>query len=214
MEVTQQLRQLGLNQSEIKIYLFLLANGVSTPPIVSRQTNIARTNCYNILNDLLAKGLVEEKDTGSRKSYLAKDPESLIASLDQKRELAFRIIPDLRAIYTGQKNKPVIRYFEGLAGIKQVYDLALKAKTIYEFVSVDMINSTIAETYKNFVSQIENNAIIHRQIKASDSKTQMVIWDDNAAFITLDDKPFATILKDQSIASTFTMLFGNLQDNT
>jgi sugar-specific transcriptional regulator TrmB len=87
MDLANQLKQAGLNISEIKIYIYLLENGLSTPPKVSQGTFVARTNCYNVLQSLKEKGLIEEQLIRSRKAYLASDPESIVRSLQKKKEV-------------------------------------------------------------------------------------------------------------------------------
>ena len=67
IEIVKKLKEVGLKQNESEIYLFLLQNGISTPPQISRGTHIARTNCYNILNSLKEKDVVEEENRGKKK---------------------------------------------------------------------------------------------------------------------------------------------------
>ena len=54
----KQLKKLGLNNSEIKIYTYLLEYGVSTPTIISKKTLILRPNCYSVLDNLERMGIV------------------------------------------------------------------------------------------------------------------------------------------------------------
>src|SRR5688500_528889 len=114
MDTNAELKQLGLHKSEIRVYLYLLEAGVSTPPQIAKGTSIARTNCYHILKELEDKGLIQQQASGKRKAYLARDPESIVAALEKKREAASRVVPELRELYTAQKNKPKIRFFKGL----------------------------------------------------------------------------------------------------
>ena len=75
--IVKQLREIGLKQNESEVYLFLLQNGISTPPVIARGTNIARTNCYNILGSLKEKGVVDEQLKGKRKEYINKNHKNL-----------------------------------------------------------------------------------------------------------------------------------------
>jgi sugar-specific transcriptional regulator TrmB len=73
-KIVKQLREVGLKQNEAEIYLFLLQNGVSTPPQIAKGTAIARTNCYNILKSLEEKDVIELIQKGKREAFLARDP--------------------------------------------------------------------------------------------------------------------------------------------
>ena len=109
MNIVKQLKDVGLHQSEIDVYLYLLGNGYSTPPQVSRGTKIARTNCYNVLSSLKDKGLIKEEQRRKRKVYLASDPEALLLSLEKKKMALEGVIPDLKALFITQKNKPQVK---------------------------------------------------------------------------------------------------------
>lgn len=234
MEVIQQLKQFGLNQSEISIYLFLLENGVSTPPIVSRGTSITRTNCYNVLNELKVKGLISEQETGKRKSYVARDPESLILSLDKKREIASRLVPDLRALYTTQKNKPKIRFFNGVKEVEQLYKISLSAKQIFGFTSMNLFLKAFPSFGTHYLEELARRKIFFKDVlshrsresgseeiknalgsyyshkflesKYGDFPTDIMIWDDNVAFLTFDEPIFGTIMTNKTLANTFKIM--------
>lgn len=226
MEVTQQLRQFGLNQSEITVYLYLLENGVSTPPIVSRRTFIARTNCYNILNELSAKGLIEEKEAGKRKAYVARDPESLVSMVEQKREIAQRMLPELRAIYTTQKNKPKMRFFEGLDEVKKVWQEAFESHTVYQVGSSKVLESRLPGYQDYLKIEAQKHSIVYKHIAdiADDTlskilagdwdttTTHLLIWNDSVAFITLDDPAFGTVLVNSQISNLCKLFFESLWD--
>ena len=144
MELQKALKELNLHRSEIKVYLYLLEQGLATPPRIAKSTNIARTHCYNILANLKDKDLIEEQAQGKRRAYIARDPEALFRSIERKREILQQILPDLRALHTLQKNKPKIKFYEGRKQIKEIYWQSLIAKKI------DALGST--KPYKIIVS--------------------------------------------------------------
>ena len=234
MDIHSQLKQIGLNGSEITVYLFLLENGLSTPPIVSRGTNIARTNCYNILMELKTKGLAEEQTHGKRKAYLANDPESLLRAVEQKKEVIQRILPDLRGLYTIQKNKPKIRFYEGAEQIKEIYRQSLDAEKIMAIGSTNKLSALMPDFLNYYFEEIKNRKIIFYDLltarskapaekaktiikslydvkllpdKYADQPTDILIWGDNIALITLNEPIFGTILTNKLLAQTFKILF-------
>lgn len=234
MEIADRLKRFGLNHSEIVVYLYLLENGVSTPPIVSRGTKIARTNCYNILGELKNKGLIVDQIFGKRRAYIANDPESLIRALDAKKEAIQQILPDLRGLFTTQKNKPKIRFFEGLEQIKQIYTATLSAKQIYGFASMNKFLDVLGDFGLNYLKELTKRKIFFNDILSHTSReygapemkavlgglytfhilpaeyndfpTDMILWDDNIALLTMTEPIFGTILTNKTMAATFRIM--------
>ncbi|MFH1253551.1 MAG: helix-turn-helix domain-containing protein, partial [Candidatus Uhrbacteria bacterium] len=97
--INDRLRQLGLLENEIKIYLYLLEQGLSSPPQIARGTKMARPNLYGILRLLKEKNLVLEQRRGQRKIYSAADPTVLVQTLESRTETMKQILPDLRALF-------------------------------------------------------------------------------------------------------------------
>ena len=233
-QLATQLRTLGLNRSEIAVYLFILENGLSTPPDVSHGTKIARTNCYNILNDLKDQGLVEERQHEKRKAYAITDPQALVSSLEYKRNMAQRLLPDLYGLQAGQQHKPRITYFDGIERIKEIYRESLNAKKIVAIGPLDGLDqlepgfrdyymkevvdrkiilynlSNTVET-QNFASLQRINYDFY-QTKALSNEhvnipTNILVWDNTLAFITLDNPMFGTVIVDPLLTTTFKMIF-------
>ncbi|MBI4599134.1 helix-turn-helix transcriptional regulator, partial [Candidatus Uhrbacteria bacterium] len=225
---------IGLKESEIKIYLYLLEHGVSTPPNVSRGTNIARPNCYPILQDLKDKGLVQEQWQKKRKVYFAVDPLAIVQHLERKKESMQSILPDLRALYVGQKNKPTIRFYDGLEQVKQIFDQMLSAKKILGIASTKQLFALDPVFFNHYRQELKQRSIIFYDIlthasdtegeivKASlkglydkkflpkeyeDVPTDILIWDDHVALITTEHPVFGTVLTNPPLARTFQIIF-------
>ena len=139
----KQLKDVGFKQNESEVYLFLLQNGISTPPQIAKGAHIARTNCYRILDELKEKSVVDEQKKGKRAVYVARPPESLKLNLEHKLETITTILPDLKAEYVIQKNKPTFRFYDGWKEVKQIYELTLSAKEIYATGSTEKLENTL-----------------------------------------------------------------------
>lgn len=235
MNISSELSTLGLHKSETAVYLYILENGLSTPPAIAKGTGILRTNCYNLLVSLKEKGLIEEQEKGKRKAYIANDPEAIIRTLDKKREAATRLLPDLRALYTTQKNKPKIRFYEGFDQVKEIYWQSLQAKEIFAIGSTKQLTDLDEKFLNNYFSEIKKREIFFHDLlsessksvtetvalpivkgmyehkylpkKYQDSPTDILIWDDHIALINLHEPVFGTILTNQMLADTFRMIF-------
>lgn len=240
MDISQNLKTLGLQQSEIRIYLYIMENGVSTPPQIAKGTGIARTNCYNVVESLKAKELIVEQELGKRRAYLARDPEALFRSLEEKKEVVRQILPDLRALYTIQKNKPKIRFYEGFEQVKEIYHQSLSAKKILAIGSTQELSTIDAEFFTEYFTSLQKKGIVLDDILTHDSRdastfgetilkgfysvrllpqdapkifTDILIWDNNIALITLRDPIFGTLLTNPLLAETFRTLHGLIWDS-
>ena len=240
MDIHSHLKQLDLNHSEITVYLFLLENGVSTPSIVSRETKIARTNCYHIFKSLELKGLISEQLVGKRKAYLATNPEALLSVFDRKKEALRNILPDLHGLYTTHINKPKVRYFDGLDQIKNIYLETLQSNRVLSISSANQLSNLLPEFWDQYIRDLKNRGGVFSEINSSASKKiggprilealnglyessflpekykdfpiNILIWNDNIAFVVLEEPAFGTVLTNKLLADTLKIIFEVLKD--
>ena len=112
MNLTKELKKAGLSNTEILIYLYLLENGVSTPPQISKGVNMLRTNTYSVLLSLQEKNLVSKQPKGKRSVYFANDPSAVVAEFEKRKKVVESILPDLRALYKKEKNESLIEVIQ------------------------------------------------------------------------------------------------------
>ncbi len=175
MDIKQQLRQFGLTSSEIEVYLYLLEQGLSSPPQVSKGTGITRTNCYHVLESLVTQGLVAEQEKGKRKAYLASDPEALLRSFDTRRESLAGIVPDLRAMYTVQKNKPKIRFYDGWEEVKQIYWQSFEAEEVFAVGSTKHLSDLQQSFLHSYAKGLKEKEILLHDILSSTSGADIAL---------------------------------------
>lgn len=151
MDLFNELKHIGLNRGEAAQYLYVLEHGQSTPPQIAKGTGITRTNTYHILRRLKDTDIIEEQRKGKRKSYIASDPSSLLRTLSKKKEVVERILPDLRGLYTIQKNKPQIRFYDGGEQVKEIfYDiLETKEKKVIATGSTENLSSVLGDFFRH-----------------------------------------------------------------
>ncbi|MBI2045456.1 helix-turn-helix domain-containing protein, partial [Candidatus Pacearchaeota archaeon] len=58
MDIEKSLKEYGLSENEVKIYLTLIKAGESTVQIIAKNAGLPRTTVYHILDKLLDKSLV------------------------------------------------------------------------------------------------------------------------------------------------------------
>ncbi len=164
MNLEEQLHNVGLHKNEIRVYLYLLEQGLSTPPQVAQGTHIARTHCYNLLRSLMDKQLVREQEKGKRKAYVAQSPRALLLSLDRKKQALEEVLPDLEALHTTQKNKPKIRFFEGWEQVKDIYYETLSAEEIFSIGSTQHLAQREEKFFFDYVKKVKEKGIVVNDI--------------------------------------------------
>lgn len=133
--------QLGLNDSQAKMYLVLIRGGLMTPPEIAEATQETRTNAYTVLDRLQELGLVRRTKKGKKLAYEPENPIALERLMEQKRKEVHSAEQQVKAsmpallnyFYTYQ-NRPGVRYFEGKAGITELYLDQLRTKQDIYFV--------------------------------------------------------------------------------
>jgi len=153
MNLSDQLTQFGLNDKQAIVYLALLELGASSAINLAKKTGILRTTVYDVLIELEKKGLLSQTKKGKKRLFLAEEPENLENILEEKREKLASLMPALKGLLNTSGTKPVIRYYEGLEGIKEVYRDTLKYKgELVAFVTENIISKLgqdFADEYKS-----------------------------------------------------------------
>ena len=235
MTIEEQLKELNLTKSESRIYVYLLEQGLSTPPQIAKGTGIARTNCYNILAKLKDGGLIEEHQKGKRKAYIASDPEALLRSVQKKKETVERLLPDLRALYTVQKTKPKIKFYEGFEQVKEIYWQATNTQKLLALGSTKQLTDKDPKFFRAFEKALKDKNVVLQDlitapsskigaqetkqllkglydykllpVKYSDFPTDILVWENNIALITLTEPIFGTVISNPVLAQTFRYIF-------
>ncbi len=151
-----KLLEIGLNDLEARLYLELLSIGPQLVSIISKRLNVPRSTVYSILKVLERKGFVSYRVIDNAKFYSANDPNCLIGYLDRQcrtfdyyRSQMLSLIPKFRSLmHTYEFKKPVVSYFEGLAGVKHFMNSFLK--TGMDFNAYLSMNSLFSPDLKDF----------------------------------------------------------------
>lgn len=122
------LQEAGLTKAEINIYKLLIKFSPCTPPQLATKAGESRTNTYKVLDSLEEKALVTRDTTQKKLRYWANNPANLLESIKKKRreietiEKQFKdSLPAMIDEYFKYSEQPSIRHFNGVDGVKQIY---------------------------------------------------------------------------------------------
>lgn len=139
MKTSQMLQKIGLEPTQIRIYLALLKRVQGSISDIVRATGLHRPAIYHHLPALMEHGLVSQSQKGRRSVYIAESPEHLTDVLKRLNEELQNALPDLLSAYRQTQTQPMIRYFQGAEGIRSAYEDLLrtvkKGDIVYRYES-------------------------------------------------------------------------------
>lgn len=122
----QKLIDAGLEEKEAILYIAILELGEATIAKISQKSNIKRSTVYDTLEKLKKIGMISQTSKGKRPIFLAENPEKLIDTLENKKRTLQESMPELLSVMNLLDKKPKIRYFEGISGVKEVFEDTLR----------------------------------------------------------------------------------------
>ena len=125
---TTPLKETGMTDGEIKVYLALAELGLSTVGPILDESQITKSMIYRILEKLIKKGLVSFILKEKTKHYQITSPERLLdyveerkKVLDTNKEKIQKIIPQL-LVKKSLSNKSQATIYEGFKGLMSAYE--------------------------------------------------------------------------------------------
>jgi len=128
LPIELELRKLGLNEKEVKVYLAGLRLGPDSVQNLAQKAGLTRPTTYEIIKRLKEKGLFAETKQKKKRYFVAQSPERILGILrTQKREIEekerefIRIIAVLESKYLKEKGETkLFRGREGLRALDEV----------------------------------------------------------------------------------------------
>lgn len=154
------LRQLGLKENEIKVYISLLELGVSKVDTISKRVPLPRTTIYGVLKSLQEKGLVSYVIKEGIKHFEATDPKRLLLIEKERLQMLQNLIPSLEKIKETVTIKPSIEIYEGIEGMKSIYEDILKTKQhLYGYGNTFILFELLQYYLPNYIIRRVKNRI-------------------------------------------------------
>jgi len=173
-----KLKNLGLDNTEAKVYLALLQIGPSTVTEITKKAGITRTLGYHTLEKLGWDGLVNRVSGKHKKlRYLAEHPKNLVQfTKDKKNAWKKRLeeiekdLPNFISLYKIAE-KPVVRFQEGLNGVKSIYSETLESKTeILSILDIEGWDTSELRQWAKEYNKERSKKQIHERILMLDTK--------------------------------------------
>lgn len=243
--IIKTLTQLGFSEKKINVYLACLKLGPSPVRKISEEAKINRGSTYDILKQLIQDGLVSYYHKHKNQYFIAEDPKKLSQLVEDRHQQlletkgrVYAIVPQLKSLYENAQAKPVVKFYEGHAGAKNILSHVLDICSAnnnkeYYVYSSSAVRNYIYKLYPNFsydriklgirVKAIalgpggEKRGLDERKWLGEEYSMPVytLIYHNHVGTITLDDdeQPTGLIIKDKNIYDHHRKLFEFIWDN-
>jgi len=151
---SEDLRKIGLSQTEAKLYLALLKIGVSDVQGLIEETGFYKSNTYDALERLCEKGIISKIVEGKKRIYQLQKPEALIEYIEKKKEelgqqeiLAKKLAKDVSFAKKQAHISETAMVLKGISGVKQIYSEIIEEKLDYLVFGSPMESETLIGDY-------------------------------------------------------------------
>ncbi|MEK6825670.1 MAG: helix-turn-helix domain-containing protein [Nanoarchaeota archaeon] len=231
------LREIGLSDNEVSIYLSLLELGEVLASRIGEKARMNRTQTYDILESLIAKGLVSYVIKENRKYFSAVTPERIEEYLQEKKKAIQEqekklkgILPRLIGLQKSAKTQTKAEIYHGKEGIKTVYsDILRNAKEYYLLGGTGKI-AEILEFYflhhekERIQKKIKLRALFNSSMKNLPIATQRKFFEarflpdqfsspipiliyNNKVVSIIWSEPLAIVIENKEVAQTYSQYF-------
>lgn len=133
------LQELGFSENEICLYEWLLKLGEVPVVVLIQKTKLKRATVYKSLYSLEEKGLATKKELKRKIHFRPEPPTKLLELAQQQYQNVDRVrlslessIPILSSLYTQAVERPIVKIYEGVEGLKEIYlDTLEEGKDIF-----------------------------------------------------------------------------------
>jgi sugar-specific transcriptional regulator TrmB len=122
----RSLTDLGLKPFEAKVYLACIELGQSNVTRISEQAEVSRTFCYEVLGELIDRGLVSRVKTKGVQQFSPLSLDKFHRLQEEKLRRFEEVLPEMRALQMTVGDAPKVQFLSGMEGIKAAFEDTLE----------------------------------------------------------------------------------------
>ena len=164
------LKEIGLQDSEIKVYISLLKLKEATASQITQYTGLHRSNIYDIIEKLKERGLVSFIIKNNVKYFRASSPERILDYLKEKEEKIKLILPELISISKEKEENIKVEIYKGKEGIKTILNDIIKEGKNYFLFGHLKFEELLPIYVKQFIRQLNEKNISEKAILEKGTK--------------------------------------------
>lgn len=172
----QKLQEYGLSEEEARAYLTVLELGGSFASTIAGKAKIPRVNCYYVLESLRKQGLITTNFKGKVKFFVAEPPQVLVNQTEERFHSAKKLLPELLSITNALAFKPIIRSYEGLEGIRTIFEQTLEAKSeVLGYTNLEALGDLLPDYLPSYTQKLVKRRIKMRLLSPSTERARQFI---------------------------------------
>ncbi|MFA6992715.1 MAG: helix-turn-helix domain-containing protein, partial [Candidatus Gracilibacteria bacterium] len=142
------LGELGLSLEEAKVYIAILELGGGYVSTIAKKSGVNRVACYHTLGKLLDRGIVNSLEKNNVKYFAVENVKVIVDKQKELLKKAERLLPELGALINKSAYRPKMQYYEGLNGIKIIFEDTLTTKKeLLGYTNLAELPIVISEDY-------------------------------------------------------------------
>ena len=175
MMLSKVLEEIGLNQSEIKVYLALLELGEAKSGEILMKAGLNSGRIYEIFDSLLKKGFISYVIKSGTKYFSPANPKKILEYIENKEESVIKqkeefksLLPNILEKLESQKGETKVEIYIGLNGIKSAYEKELEYIRKTGFVNILGVTSR-----ENYSKKVYNFFVFNQQPRRKKIKSKI-----------------------------------------
>ncbi len=175
--IVQQLKKLGFNEYEAKSYVSLVKQGPVTAYQVSKDSGIPRARIYDVLSNLVEKGIVMREEIDDTTRYSPLPVEIFLQKAQSEWQSTYEVISEsLKSLETSEEKadnrvitlkdyKTIISYCQTLLKKAEKRIVISMWDDMYEMLKEELVEAVNKVTVQGITLHVENpikNLEIHR----------------------------------------------------
>jgi len=117
----EALKELGLTNNEVEVYLTLLRKGSISVNEIAEKSGLHRQAVYDALDRLLEKGFANYVIKSNKKHFQGINPEKILGYLKEKENKFRSILPDLLNLTELPREDTFVEFYKGKDVVRTVY---------------------------------------------------------------------------------------------
>ncbi|MBN1156608.1 hypothetical protein JXA85_03270 [Candidatus Woesearchaeota archaeon] len=203
---TKALKEIGLTDSEIDVYLRLSDMEQSKVGPIIIATKLASSAVHRALHSLSEKGLVKYIKKGKVKIYRAATPSALIDYMEKKKSQVMEFVSWLKEKSKSSKDNEEAEIYEGMEGIKEMLnELTDGGKECLIFGEEELL--------RDGDRRLEDKGVKIRRIANAKFPIpeHIRVCNNKVAFFSLGEKKAGYLIKSGEIAGIFSGYFEKIE---
>ena len=229
VELAKKLEETGLSSKEATVYLALLKNGPISGGDLAKLLNMDRTHTYNILRNLINKGLASHIARDRKTLFQITSPRNLLNQIQSKEQIIKSVIPELLNLEKVKLKPSIVSILEGKAGLRTIIRMILESKTKEILVyggtgkSYDVLKYEMPHVAKKTeLLKIKGRIITSEKLREhlftklpnfkikyieEITPSSTMIFGNKVSINVFNEKPYVILIEDKSIADSYKKYF-------